>query len=120
MRASTLLAVKSGTIGFIKNVTRIYNQLVNRLLQHKLKLDHLHLLFKRERDTMMTTCVDRIKNKKYKKMLSKLQMIDPDQQVMVLQEYFNMCKNVFRIRSTIAYTLQGGKESFDEAQTRIH
>ena len=47
----------------------------NRLRSHKMKMNHLSLIFERELGQMKTYCYNNVKNKKYKNMMLKLMSI---------------------------------------------
>ena len=75
----------------------------NRLQSHALKMAHLELLFEREKRNMTKSAFNRIKTKKYKNMIRRIQLISTDAKKAILAEYFSMCKMVYRIRSTVSY-----------------
>ena len=47
----------------------------------------------------------RMRNKKYKQLALDLQKVTPKKKQIVLNEYFSMCKMVYRVRSTEAYMI---------------
>lgn len=62
---------------------------------------------------MKVFCFKKVKNKKYKQLTFSLQAITPAKKHALLEQYFNMCKMVYRIRSTVAYFWNQGERSLE-------
>ena len=76
-----------------------------RLVIHERKFGFLEYLFDRELENVKFYTLRHAKKKKYfMKMAMALQKITQVQKCTVLKEYFKMCKMLYRIRSTVAYT----------------
>ena len=76
-------------------------------------MNHLELLFERELRNMKVFCFSHVKNKKYKDLTFSLQSITELQKKALLEQYFNMCKMIYRIRSTVAYFWSQGEKSLE-------
>ena len=75
-----------------------------RVSSHKLKMQNLSVLFDNELRNMKVFCFSQALKKKYKTLTFKLSLIQPKHKEALLNEYFEMCKMVYRIRSMVAYT----------------
>ena len=87
---------------------KIVNQMQNRLDHHKLQLEFLHTIWERELQHLKNHSMQNRKAKKNINLAVKLSSISENTKNAVLQEYFNMFKMVFRIRSTVAYIWDNG------------
>lgn len=101
------------TFDFLHGIYKINAQMQNRLKSHKLKMQHLDLLFERELRDMKVHSFKKVKNKKYKQLTFSLQLVNETKKRALLEQYFNMCKMVYRIRSTVAYYWSQGEKSLE-------
>lgn len=103
-KVSQLLAFKRMTYEFLIQIYHISSQMNGRLKQHRLKMQHLDLLFERELFAMKSDAFSNFKKKRNQILIAKYQNIRPEHKAALLQEYFNMCKMVYRIRNATAYS----------------
>ena len=68
-----------------------------------MKKSSLRKLFERERSIMTNYFTKKLKQKKFKTMHSKLVNLQDNQIEGVLNEYFKMCKMIYRIKRLINY-----------------
>ena len=90
---------------------KIVNQMQNRLDHHKMQLEFLHIIWDRELQHLKNHSMQNRKAKKNINLAVKLSSISESTKNAVIQEYFNMFKMVFRIRSTVAYIWDNGSSS---------
>ena len=57
-----------------------------------------------------------MRNKRFKQLALDLQSVTPKKKQIVLNEYFSMCKMVYRIRSTEAYMIGEHTEQADQLE----
>ena len=69
-----------------------------------MKMDSLAMLFDREKQAMTNHCQRKYKIKKNKHLHIKLATMDDNKRKVVLSEYFDACKMVYRIKATVNYT----------------
>ena len=70
---------------------------------HDRKIAQLRLLFAEELKNMKVYCFKRIQLRGYKNLALKLSEINKHHVNAVLEEYFSMCKMIYRIRSIVDY-----------------
>ena len=70
---------------------------------HGMKMYHLRYLFEREKTAMLNVCQKRAKQKKFKKLYVQIAQFTEEKVNCILQEYFNLCLLVYRIKSTVNY-----------------
>ena len=87
---------------FFKHIDMIALRWKNRTRIIKQRIEILTFLFDREVEAMKRACVQNLKAKKYKKMNIMLHQITPYQRKGVLQEYFKVCKYVFRLKMAVS------------------
>ena len=75
-KAGQLMDFKFWTYDFLHGIYKINGQMQDRLQSHRLKMNHLDLLWERELRNMKVSAFNRLPSKKYKKMLLDLQCIE--------------------------------------------
>lgn len=119
---------------FIKHIVSINTRISERLEQNILKMQHLNFLFERELHDMKVYYYKNYRAKSNQKLTVKLSAIPLHAKQALLDEYFKMCRLMFKIRSYVNFTwdkysgaLQAKKirelytrdEKFRRAQARI-
>ena len=70
---------------------------------HRLKREHLRLLFDRELQAMIFFCQKKIKTKKWKNLAGRLSNLSEYAINSILNEYWTICKLVYHQKSKINY-----------------
>lgn len=73
MKSTQALAFKRESYNFLHQIYKITGTLRKRISDHALKMMHLESMFDIELAKMQRSCFARIKKKKYKNMMLKLQ-----------------------------------------------
>ena len=106
-KCGTLMTFKSLTHEFLTGIYRINGQMQARLRSHRLRLEHLDLLFERELAIMRQRHFTRLKTQKRKTLAVNLSLIEEHHKRALISKYFDMCKLVYRIRSLVSQTWDG-------------
>lgn len=97
---------------FLNGIYHIQNQVKSRFEQHKLKKAFLDQMYDSEIRNMKVFSFKHTKQKKFKTLALKLSEVTRAQKEALLDEYFNLCKIVYRIRSVVSYVMYQGDQSF--------
>jgi hypothetical protein len=96
---------RSSAVNFLHQIKKISSAMHTRLHTHDAKKTFLKEFFMREVERMKIGSLKKAKKqKKYKMLHANLSLLKENQIIAVLEEYFKMCKMVYRTISVLHYT----------------
>ena len=102
-KVNQTLQYKKCAHSFIKSMYMIIRNFKHRKRIHALKMSLLRQLFEREKQAMMFSCQKKAKIKKFKNLYVKMAQLTDHKVEAVLNEYFLVCKMIYRIKAAINY-----------------